>query len=750
MTLHLHHLWGCAPAPLAHYLKALGILRLVSQQKDPEARGFWKDEHFCLVTSLDREGIERFFLQEYAPTPVLSPWNKGSGFFTKNDSGIEPIERSVGARFEAYRQGIVASRAQLDVLTPADAEVRRLKDTTKQKGLTAAQRKALRDDPAYKATLAAAEREFKRLKADLFAPFARTWRGEQRAWMDAAMVLDDEGQPTWPALLGTGGNDGRLDFTNNLMQHLGRLFDLGSTSGAAEAGAASLLCDALWATGTRGVLANSVGQYLPGNAGGANASTGPDGAAYVNPWDFVLMLEGAVCLRSQATRRLDTRAKGRAAVPFALHTQAVGHGTRGREKAERGEQWLPLWESPTTSDDLLALLGEGRAQVQRSNAQRPLDFARAIAKLGVARGLVGFQRYGYLERNGQSNIAVPLGRLDASPRIHAALIDDLAPWLDRLQRVARDDNAGARLSAAEGNLSDSIFDCLTAGQELRRWQAVLTNAARVEALQVSGTAFQAGPIPRLSAGWLDAADDGSPEWRLAVALGSAATEYKAGRRAVDPIRSNVLPLDERSRYRVSEKRLINDHRVVVTGRNALSDLATLVERRLIEAAQRGQRYLPLVACPGFGAQLTDLAAFLDGDVDVERTLWLARALMALDWGRVRGRTVHARGARPIDEAWVALRLSGTPFEVAGRWIPLDLATVRRLVTGDVAGAMTVVLRRLRAAGLRPPIVSATADASTALRWAAALAFPIEPSLVESVTKQFLAPTDHVQNQMEIS
>ena len=42
MSLHLHELGGCAPAPLAHYLKALGILRLVSEQADSSARGFWR------------------------------------------------------------------------------------------------------------------------------------------------------------------------------------------------------------------------------------------------------------------------------------------------------------------------------------------------------------------------------------------------------------------------------------------------------------------------------------------------------------------------------------------------------------------------------------------------------------------------------------------------------------------------------------------------------------------------------------
>ena len=43
--------------------------------------------------------------------------------------------------------------------------------------------------------------------------------------MAAGVVLDEKGEPKYPSLLGTGGNDGNLDFTNNAMQRLGELFD---------------------------------------------------------------------------------------------------------------------------------------------------------------------------------------------------------------------------------------------------------------------------------------------------------------------------------------------------------------------------------------------------------------------------------------------------------------------------------------------------------------------------------------------
>lgn len=71
----VHKLNGCAPAPLAHYLKALGMLRLVAEQADPEARGWWAGERFLLATHLDEDELLGFFLERYEPTPLVAPWN---------------------------------------------------------------------------------------------------------------------------------------------------------------------------------------------------------------------------------------------------------------------------------------------------------------------------------------------------------------------------------------------------------------------------------------------------------------------------------------------------------------------------------------------------------------------------------------------------------------------------------------------------------------------------------------------------
>lgn len=222
----------------------------------------------------------------------------------------------------------------------------------------------------------------------------------------------------------------------------------------------------------------------------------------------------------------------------------------------------------------------------------------------------------------------------------------------------------------------------------RAWQDLLSTCSSIEGLHASGTGFGAGPCPTLSPGWLDAATDDSPEWRLALSLGSAARGYKE-RCPFDSVRAHALPIDPKKGWSYAigaDKRLINDPRVVITGRDPLSDLIALVERRFVEASQRGSRTLPLVAQYGAGARLDDLARFLAGEVDVERTLALGRALMALDWKHVRLPRVRvdSRGDRP-DEAWAALRLCALSFAVRDLSIATEPAMFRRLASGDAAG-----------------------------------------------------------------
>ena len=704
MTLHLHHLTGCAPVPLAHYLKALGILRIVGEQKDREARGWWQDEHFCLLTRLDRAALETFILDEYAPTPVFNPWGARSGFYSGSPEktariALEKIESSSLSRVADFQSMIRQVRLAVD---------------------QAGGKKPDTDES----------------KSSLITRLRKEVRGTGEEWLSAVMTLVGEDYRA-PALIGTGGNEGSRSYTSAYLSAvvlcvLDRSLDhalglFGSTS--------ETQVDAIPAYSWSG----SFGQFLP------------DGDA--SAWDFLLAIEGTALFRSTVALRSDARQAGSQrflASPFYFAPHAAGSGSsatmdefsvnKGRRNPGRGEQWFPLWGVPARLAEVETMLSEGRCSVGRHHAGRALDAARAINRLGVARGITAFLRYGYLQRNNMAtHFAVPLGRVVVRDRQSARLVDDVALWLNRLRWFARDKHAPARLDQAERRLADAVFAVLTHDDSADRWQAVLLAAAAVEAMQVGGTGFKAGPIPALAPEWVVAADDGSVEFRLARALGSAASSYDRAGLAFDPVRHNWLPLQKDGRrFQTKEKRLLRDSSVVISGRDPVADLSALVERRLIEAAQSGQRNLPLVAASGCGAHPADLAEFIAGNVDLTRVSALARAFMAVRWDRWQSTQseVTPRGAWP-DEAWMALRLACLPWKLDdNRTIPVDDSIVRRLIAGDGATAVEVALRRLRAAGLRPPLQGACADPATAHLWAAALAFPINLPCARAMARHF--------------
>lgn len=736
----LHRLDGCAPTPLAHYLKALGVLRLVAEQLDPEARGWWEGERFLLASHREESDLLDFFLHDYSPSALLTPWNAGSGFFrtwdpkkkvlrnSKNGAALSQLLQQKELRWKplqrAHEQALAAMKAVLQ-----EADVDKLTDKERQgllivpTGIGPIFPVANKDDDKRKIQFAMA-----------------TGCSRELFFRSAIVNMGDEFG--YPSLFGTGGNDGAIDFS-------GRFFEnLIATLLGDHATSRALLVSALMQRPAIGLLsgaAGKVGQFFPNAAGGANCTNGPGTQqdTLLNPWDFTLMLEGAILFSAASTRRLAAQTPSRAAAPFAIAAQGAGYASAAdSDEGARGEQWMPLWPQPITLSELQRLLTEGRAQLGTRNASEPLDLARAVARLGTARGIHAFQRYGYIERNGQSNLAVPLGRFVVPEQAASTLVclDDLEAWLPRLRRAARDRNAPARLAQAERRLADALLALTQHPNEASRWQAVLLRLADIEALQVHGAGQKAGPIPRLRPEWAGAADDGSPELRLALAFALQCAEPRNGKRH-DGIRRHWLTLNK-GRYQAAA----SDR--VMQGRNGMEDAIAVVGRRLIEAGQSGERRLPLQ--PGFGvaASRHDLARLLAGEVDLDRCLALARALMALDIHRCAQRPPRLQRPAPADwpdDAFLAIRLALLPWPLPdGRHPGTDPAILRRLQSGDLSTALQLALRRLRPSGIRCALRAGSAPADTARLFAAALAFPIDRKTATRFAQR-LDPTATTEN-----
>jgi CRISPR-associated protein Csx17 len=718
-TIESMTLQGCAPTPLASYLKALGVLRLISsdanhvdgQAADPRARGWWEGERFRIRTTLDRTALCRFFLDEYAPSPIIAPWNGGSGFYPNdNKDGFHPlVGETVAKRFLPLTEAIRISSQAVDC-------------------------HALDTPPKDRAKINLVST----LRADL----------PDRAldWLDAAVALSGHGL-SYPRLLGTGGIDGRLDFTNNFMRRLVSrrrgtvgLFD--ASSGLPTVDAESALVCALFDLPSRGLISAAAGQFAPGAAGGPNATSGYSAKSLVNSWDFALMLEGAIAFAGAATRRHQSTSKSSASFPFTVRVIGAGWGGVDvvDEKDARSEFWAPLWSRPVTFREVGTLFAEGRAVLNGRTARDGLEFARAAASLGVSRGISEFERYAFLKRAGDAYRATPLGRFNAPTRRRTDLIADLevGGWFENARRHASSAASPAHAKSAMRRLQDALFQMTDAGQSregTRNALIALGGFARWMTTNPKAREDLRRPPPVVSRKWIDTADDGSPEFRVAAALAGlgvagqrvsgamSAADHKADEatgsqeppRAL-PMASHFAPMDENA-Y-VGDRRTVWSTSTstpnVVWGTGSLvSNMIAVLERRLVEATIRGLSDKPFAGA--LQACLDDVAAFLSGDFDDSRCAVLLGGLI---WARLaHSRNTTKTSSAPVPFAYAALKPIFAPDEALRRigiltgtaQLPVPPTLISQLRAGGNCrdggasdAAVRIALARVRGSGIPSP------------------------------------------------
>lgn len=683
---------GCTPTPLASYLKALAVLRLVAEQGgDPDATGCWRNDEFVLRTRLCKDELLQFFLEKYNPTPLVAPWNAGSGFYyqegklkeadpttgkkrktgkrdqpTEATRALEAIESSSSKRLDAYRKAIEAARRAVQHYRLVKAP-----DNEKEEFIAYVRNKA--PEPVLR-------------------------------WLDAAVVLAD-GQPAFPPLLGTGGNDGNLDFTTNFMQNLAVVLPL--DDGAIAPAATELLQTALFAAPAAALSERAIGQFSPGSAGGPNAASGFEGNARVNPWDFILMLEGALLFAASAVRRLESGSAAVLSAPFTVRSRVstAGAAASSDDGDARGEIWVPIWHAHLSLEELLAVFAEGRAAIGTRPARDGLDFARAVARLGVDRGIGAFQRYGFLMRSGKAFLATPLSRVPVRRNAQADLIDELErrEWLGRVQRVAREDKAPGAFRAAAGRLDAALF-ALTQRADKAAVEKVLRLVGRIEALCATSPKLREAlvPVPTLSYEWVRRAHDGSAEFQIALALaGLSLPGERGGKRVYVGMRPHL------ARVNPDGTDWDENNHLICWGVGALErNLAALLHRRRLEALRMSTGGEVLRSRSG--ARIADVQRFLAGETDDRRIAELLSGLACVDLqnsdapeGKDFAMPLPAYAVlKPFFVSESVLRgLGWLPPERSLR-VPAQIPA--RLAADDGETALALAWQRLRSLGVKLP------------------------------------------------
>jgi CRISPR-associated protein Csx17 len=642
---------GCGAIPLSGYLSALGVHRAIHRLLDSEAQGRWHRGMYVLrsrFTAIDE--LAHALHAGFQPESIVSPWNSGSGFAANGKSRaaediLEWVRSSTDERLKPLQRSVAASDWVV-------SEGRRL-------GL-----------------------------ADLWDKKDTKWKPEVLrlcrnelpdaaiAWLDAAIALGQANSPSYSSLLGTGGNLGRLDLSANYLQQ--------ARTALEHHESVAWLASSLDGRARAPLLRRSPGQFDPGGVG---ASDEPNSVA--NPWTFLFAIEGTLLFATAVVRRFGATYAG-AALPFQVEASAAGFASAAPREPTGAELWAPEWSEPLRIPDVAQLLGEGRADWGARAARSGLDMARAAATLGVDRGIVAFNRHVFVDRLGQSPIAVPAGRIEVGVRGGVDLLAALDRWRDALRRC----NPSSSIATQLETLDQAIFEHASSGEPsafvevfaaLGRCRSAASRSGRVRSANLPQLRF---PNGNKLFGQLRAAIDNDRELRIALALATSRDEDKAFEAWLnDPLFAGglIAGLADIARRRGFP----------LTTSKAAIHVPSVRGARI--AFERGMRL-----------RSADVLAFVEGVIDDERTAALTLGLACIDWRYTQSEDLPGTVSAPDPAHDLLLLFTGVaPLSYTG----IDGEPLSFLVRPGhewpgqlMAGHLPDVLRdaslRLRIAGLR--------------------------------------------------
>ena len=694
---------GLSPVPLASYLSALGIFRLIAEQVDPKARGFWNDEdNFVLVSSLDRYALVRFFLHDYKPSPIIAPWNGRSGFYEKvpTKRPFNAFEKTEALRFEPIKKTLAACWKAIDAV-----------------GLTE------KPEPKVEKPL-------------LIQACRNTFSDDALEWIDAVFILTDDGAKA-PPLLGSGGNDGSLGYTKYFADRLRTIFD--PETGNPQAGKQSLLESLFFKTPTdQQAMKGTMGQFDPG-------------AGRDSDWGFVLGMEGALLFASAAVRRVGSSKQHIPAFPFSVNRGDTGYGSsastdRGKT---RGEIWMPIWNIATGLDELKSLMSEGRASLPKRQAKDGLDFATAIANFGVDRGIASFERFSFQARDGLNHYAIPLGRFNVKRRPQIDLLLTLDNWIQRALNAARSEHAPGSIKRAGRRLENAIYALTKSKTSPSLLQSVLLALIHIQiafGLSIHWAEKEKflRPLKMLDPKWLLESDDGSVEFSIAKALASI-QDPNPLRIYLEPIKA-IKAKGSKYGYYISW----DAHSLAVVPGNLSPFFAMnwILSRRLLDIKKDCREEITAyVDGAKYGVDLWMIDRFIVGDLDYKKLWDLTRALSMVEmpgptWP-LEDDSIESLNESPISDSTTSfggyglLKLCFLGYDIGDKTIKLNPRILAIAQKGN-SRCFEEAYRRLNASRIRPALTKISLSEDLIRKMSASLLIPIHKNaknkLVNLVTR----------------
>jgi len=684
---------NCRSTPFASYLKPLGIMRILSEQKKREirVRGFWKDETFVLETNLKKEEIMDFFLNRYEPTPIVSPWNNGSGFYSNKKKGSDSFTgkelwnyllESEDPRFKLYKETVKKIMEWPEIKEWKAEKFKKRNDEKKKKS-----NEGLPRD----------------LKISIIRKSRNTLDDKVVKWIDASVVLDAHDEMKMTPLMSMGGSEGNLDYSSIYIKSIYEIFFEGNSQNLVK----EWLENSVFGGPAHDLPTTvKIGKFFAGKAGGSNQGFGPEQKDIpTNPWDFIFLIEGSLLWNSGTVMHYSNR-------ETSLFTPFTSGSIGGKYSV-----WTPVWETPSSNDEIQWLFSEGRSELKLNKARSNLEFLEATANLGVDRSIKKFIKYEikeergkryYLMRQASSVNVKRMRNIDSIFELNR-FISNVDRFISKFKK-----NPPKSLKTARSTLSKSVEE-LIINENMDRYLKVLIDIGKImqikTRLEIQSREGGKRYINVLGPKWLEIAYDGSPEFRIAAAIASISSACGA-----DDIITNIG---------------VNGNDNYSWKGNSLYDkMINTLSRRIIEAHKNQCKENPLKS--KLFANVEDVSAFITGNVDNQKIENIIYGLMVVDWDYVNSNIIDSW--RLSEKIWFVphypiLKLLFSPrgkLSINGKEIIIKTedSVIPMIKSGRVSGACEIARRRLLSSGLSVPKIRYE-NIENPERLAASLLIPVD-------------------------
>ncbi len=454
---------GAAGGNLLRYLAAVGVFKAVSRQVDSRATAHFVGTDFEIDSTVD--DLAHWLTSGYTPMPLFSPWNEGSGFGAKDKAPKEHIARIIAADDRRFDDFVATFR----ICEPFAADFR-------------------------------AEGSSKD-KAPLVLRLRNNCPPRMVEWIDTAVVVLGDGELAFPPIVGTGGNDGRLDFSTKYHEAISKLI----TTTPKDLRRSEILAQKFVADDRTGLSKGAPGQFDPGAAGTPNTSPFGSSDGIINGWEYAMMMEGVTMFASSPARRFSMDApqavkalnsSARVAMTFSTFGSDLGMAAGSPSEESRGELWTPLWQDPVRLRVLQELFREGRAVWNGKTVVQSPDMYCAVRSGGTSDGFSSFDRFTFSRRNGLAFSAI---RADSvRPRKSNPLLRLAAVTEDWPRRVARGSEVPATIARHTRAYENARFRLATDSgtSQIRALRTMLASLTLAELAVGRSTTTRDGHSPR--------------------------------------------------------------------------------------------------------------------------------------------------------------------------------------------------------------------------------------------------------------